>query len=328
MGAWRRQNAAGGEGMKKKIRAAAAAACVLALSTAFGSYGRDDDEAEREPVGEIRLSFYSDIEAGSDGGDVEVNLESGNCSVDEVEVTNDDGQWAGGDEPRVKVWLHAEDGYYFDEGGRDAFDLSGGATYKSSTRKDDKEIMILTVVLDELDEGDLGVWDLEWDESYGIASWGENDQAKEYKVRLYREDTAVGSVKTTKLNTWDFSQQMDRPGSYTFKVRVIDWGNNGGDWEESGEFEVTAEDVAHFVGAWEQDGTGWWYRNPDGSYPVNAWKEIRGAWYFFDQSGYMKTGWIDWNGKQYYCGAENGAMLVNTVTPDGIYVGADGARVG
>lgn len=315
--------------MRKKMKAAAAAAGagVLALSAAFAGYARDDDEAEREPVGQIRLSFSSDIEAGSDSSDVEVSLESGNCTIDEVEVTNDDGRWAGGDEPKVKVWLNAEDGYYFDEGGRDAFDLSGGVTYKSSTRKDDKEIMVLTVVLDELDEGDLDVWDLDWDEQYGIASWEENDEAKQYKVRLYRDDVSVGSVQTTKLTSWDFSQQMDRPGSYTFKVRVIDWGDNGGDWEESEELEVTAEDVADFVGKWEQDAAGWWYRNPDGSYPANAWKEIRGLWYFFGQDGYMKTGWIDWNGKQYYCGAD-GAMLANTVTPDGILVGADGARIG
>ena len=39
-----------------------------------------------------------------------------------------------------------------------------------------------------------------------------------------------------------------------------------------------------------------------------------------------KTGWIDWNGKQYYCDP-SGAMLANTTTPDGIQVGADGARI-
>ena len=43
--------------------------------------------------------------------------------------------------------------------------------------------------------------------------------------------------------------------------------------------------------------------------------------------GYMRTGWIDWNGKQYFCDP-SGAMLENTVTPDGFQVGADGARIG
>lgn len=40
----------------------------------------------------------------------------------------------------------------------------------------------------------------------------------------------------------------------------------------------------------------------------------------------MKTGWIPWGGKLYYCG-DNGSMLVSTITPDGFTVGADGARI-
>ena len=31
-------------------------------------------------------------------------------------------------------------------------------------------------------------------------------------------------------------------------------------------------------------------------------------WYFFDENGYMKTGWIHWNEKDYFCD-ETGAML-------------------
>ena len=41
----------------------------------------------------------------------------------------------------------------------------------------------------------------------------------------------------------------------------------------------------------------------------------------------MATGWVDWNGKRYYCDAADGKMLVNTTTPDGYTVGADGALV-
>lgn len=61
-----------------------------------------------------------------------------------------------------------------------------------------------------------------------------------------------------------------------------------------------------YAGQWQQDSTGWWYQNDDGSYPVNQWQEI--------------------DGKQYYFGAD-GYMLSNTTTPDGYQVGADGAWV-
>lgn len=75
---------------------------------------------------------------------------------------------------------------------------------------------------------------------------------------------------------------------------------------------------------WQQDATGWWWRNADGSYPTNQWKEVNGKWYYFEGSGYMAANkWIDGT---YYVGAD-GAMYVNTTTPDGYQVDANGAWI-
>ena len=53
-----------------------------------------------------------------------------------------------------------------------------------------------------------------------------------------------------------------------------------------------------------QDGTGWWYKKADGSYPKNNWgnEDYNGKtyWYYFLDSGYMATGWIELNGNKYY----------------------------
>lgn len=77
---------------------------------------------------------------------------------------------------------------------------------------------------------------------------------------------------------------------------------------------------------WCLDTKGWWYQYSNGSYPVNCWQQIDGKWYCFGQDGYIRCGWIDWNGKWYYTDA-SGAMLQNTRTPDGFYVGGDGAWI-
>ena len=67
------------------------------------------------------------------------------------------------------------------------------------------------------------------------------------------------------------------------------------------------------AGQWKQDSIGWWWREDDGSYPINCWKWIDGnndhvsECYYFDSTGYM---------------------LANTVTPDGYTVNADGAWIG
>ena len=60
-----------------------------------------------------------------------------------------------------------------------------------------------------------------------------------------------------------------------------------------------------FAGQWKEDEKGKWYEE-DGNYITSSWKEIEG--------------------KQYYFGAD-GYMLVNTTTPDGYKIGADGVWI-
>ena len=74
---------------------------------------------------------------------------------------------------------------------------------------------------------------------------------------------------------------------------------------------------------WKRNDKGWWYEEANGTYPTNAWKLIKDKWYYFDGVGYMvENRWIG----NYYLGAD-GAMLVNTSTPDGYYVDATGKWV-
>ena len=56
---------------------------------------------------------------------------------------------------------------------------------------------------------------------------------------------------------------------------------------------------------WEQLAEGWKYRQANGNYVSDRWfLAPDGKWYYFDT---------------------NAVMLANTLTPDGYYVGADGA---
>ena len=57
-------------------------------------------------------------------------------------------------------------------------------------------------------------------------------------------------------------------------------------------------------GTWIQDSTGWWFRNADGTYPVNQWAYINGAWYHFNAAGYRENGWITLNGVRFYLEAD------------------------
>ncbi|WP_031554934.1 tetratricopeptide repeat protein [Oribacterium sp. FC2011] len=65
-----------------------------------------------------------------------------------------------------------------------------------------------------------------------------------------------------------------------------------------------------------------YYLRPDGIMVI-GWQDIDGKRYFFDDNGAMlKNQWID---NTFYVGAD-GAMLVDTVTPDGQKVGKDGKK--
>lgn len=66
-----------------------------------------------------------------------------------------------------------------------------------------------------------------------------------------------------------------------------------------------AENTEKADGQWILDEKGWWYRNPDGSYPANTWKQLAyngiTDWYHFNAEGYMDYGWYtDADGNVFY----------------------------
>ena len=70
--------------------------------------------------------------------------------------------------------------------------------------------------------------------------------------------------------------------------------------------------LVSFAGQQKQDHIGWWWQEDNGSYPVSTWQWIDGnndgiaECYYFDNLGYC---------------------LLNTITPDGYTVNADGAWI-
>ena len=141
-------------------------------------------------------------------------------------------------------------------------------------------------------------------------------------------------------------------------------GSSGGG---SGSFKVSSSlsgqvlgvDRSLSGGQWIQDEKGWWYKRPDGSYPKNSWGyeayNGKSYWYYFLDSGYMATGWVEVNGSKYYLfpnsdgwkgrmltgwqwidgncyyldsqGQNEGALYRNTTTPDGFTVDSEGRWV-
>ena len=138
-------------------------------------------------------------------------------------------------------------------------------------------------------------------------------------------------------------------------------GGGSGSFKVSSSFtgQVLGVDRSLSGGQWIQDEKGWWYKRADGSYPKNSWGyeayNGKSYWYYFLDSGYMATGWVDVNGSKYYLfpnsdgwkgrmltgwqwidgncyyldsqGQNEGALYRNTTTPDGFTVDSEGRWV-
>ncbi len=335
--------------MKKMTRLAKgsfalAAALMFAVPMAFAMPRTvlAEEEEDAEIISGVSLTIDSSIHAGEDNSNVEVTTDDSEYEVDYVEVRNEPKErWCDGDKPRIKITLTTdEEDYIFESGfSKNDVDLSGDeAEVTSVSRRKDK--LTVSVTLAELegdgDDGyDLEVYDLMWDESDGSAYWDGGDDTEWFEVRILRDGNALTSTLTADVALYNFAPYLTKSGNYTFKVRGVYDDSHKGSWEESDAWQVSAEAAAAIsdgipadalTGVWLHDARGWWYRNADKSYTVNNWQRIDNKWYFFDEAGYMKTGWILWNGLWYYCGTD-GAMLSDATTPDGYYVGSDGAWI-
>lgn len=111
-----------------------------------------------------------------------------------------------------------------------------------------------------------------------------------------------GYVKTGWLSLNNSWYMFNADGSM-----IIGW---HGDYyfDENGKMKANAFVEGYYLGA-------------DGKYVKNQWIKDGGKDYFMDANGKVKKN--DWQGA-YYLGAD-GVMMTNTFTPDGFYVGSDGA---
>lgn len=310
------------------------------VSSAFAS--------ESEKITEVNLEIEAYLEDSESRGDVSVSTGDTTYRIRNIEVLNENEDWSKV-APKISVDFKAKKGYYFGTADEEMFSFEGDeVTFVSAKVKNSGSGMTLIFTLGS-DEDDLSVHGLSWNEEDGFAEWEENENARVYQVKLYRNDVAVGSTRTTKNTTYDFSEATSKSGRYRFMVRAVGTGSERGAWETSEIWHVLADEDEDLTGGmtasklpattsllpvvngksaecWEKDETGWWYRYADGNYPSARWAKINGKWYFFDENGYMKTGWVKYKSKWYYCD-ESGAMLSGTTTPDGYLLGADGVWI-
>ncbi|MGX7111211.1 hypothetical protein [Gemella cuniculi] len=75
---------------------------------------------------------------------------------------------------------------------------------------------------------------------------------------------------------------------------------------------LSPKEIVEKNGSWQKDNNGWWYRFNDGTYAKGVFVKIKLKTYYFNEKGYMVTGWYFNNSEQkwYYFYPGNGAAAL------------------
>lgn len=191
-------------------------------------------------------------------------------------------------------------------------------------------------------------------QSLGTASGGSEELASGYGKAIQYTEANSSQIQTfaTKANLFD----KDLKAIGTHKTKTANTNSS----------QKNGSNHSQYFGSWIQSNGRWWFEHNDGSYTSNGWEKINrtwyrfdnsgwmqtgwvkdGSWYYLDGSGAMKTGWLKDNGSWYYLDSSgamktgwmkvsgkwyyaysSGALAINTTTPDGYRVNANGEWVG
>ena len=313
--------------------------------------------AGREKINSVRLKVECDKkpEAGEDVGSVKVTV-----SDERIEVTEpaeyydtDDDVWVWGEVPVIRLELSVKDEkkYYFSSSTKVTVSgfrselKSKKVTHSGESLQIDIKLEKVTGVLTEPE-------DYYWEDSE--ARWSEVEGAGKYEVRLYRGNSLVTTI-TTSREKYDFYSYMNKAGDYSFRVRAIDGSSDKkGEWtDKSEEYSISEEEVykgntpgnlpenrhpSQSPGqpkyGWSQDSAGWTFRMEDGNLAKSRWLFVDNNWFYLMENGYMKTDWIYVDNNWFYLNpisdGTRGAMKTGWIYVDNnwFYLNpiSDGAR--
>ena len=149
------------------------------------------------------------------------------------------------------------------------------------------------------------------------------EKAIENKTPLTGNFIDISSLKEvtadTKLTIGGWIQENNQWVMYRGDEKVTGWFNQDGTWyylDQSGYMQKW----------WIKDKGEWYFLNGSGAMET-GWLLDHDKWYYLESSGAMKASqWFEVDGKWYYVN-DSGELLVNTTTPDGYKVNANGEWV-
>lgn len=298
---------------KKLMTVALSAVCTLAMGFT----------AMADPVNIPRLEVtvnraWNVGSVGTPG--IELPTGSG-LEVRGTEYSQDVSTWVPGQTVQMKITIGSTDPerIFKDTYGRSICKIIGNAKYVSAVRGVNDSSVIVTV--DYVPSITLGApakagWS---DSAKKRAVWSPVAYASAYQVKLFKGNEGVKTVNVG-TNNVDFGPYITDDSNYTYEVRAIAPSTDAREYIRDGEVVTSTDEVVALEGGaggyWINDSAGNMYKDANGNYLNDGWRQLDGRWYFFQADGHAKRGWFQDNGKWYYTD-ENCAMKTGWVNVDG-----------
>ncbi len=314
-------------------------ALILTIAAAVPAFAATSTKITSVKVTVLEENITPGTRYGTEN--IDIDVDSGHYYFDYYEIVDDGYEWKADQVPKISIHLRVDDPdkYYFSTTLKKNFTVVG-ATYVNNTLKttDSGNELYFTVELTPLDEKVADITEVVLNDS-GYAYWDAPIGAGSYELRVYRDDSLVGTTDIKTEDTeYNLQNYMNRAGSYYVRVRACNSKKpeNKSEWVESdivmidaaraGEIRDGLSFTRPLKGDWEHTDAGWIYRYEDGSTAAPGWASIDGHWFYFDPDGFMATGWRTIDGLDYYFNDVTGSLLTNTTTPDGFKVDANGNK--
>ena len=134
--------------------------------------------------------------------------------------------------------------------------------------------------------------------------------AKEFGYALRSDSTTPSGYAGVKISKSLYVLANTKAPAMLIECCFVDDMDDAGRWNSDKCAEaivkgITGKEITSMAGKWIKDKVGWWWQNPDGSYPKSCWKLINGDYYYFGENGYaLANQWLDYNGNWYWLNSD------------------------
>lgn len=269
------------------------------------------------PIGTLSISV-EDSAAEGVLEEPEIIVSPSSCEISSVKWSKEVEDWKPGKMIYGYLTISAAEGREFERSYKSSKCSINNAELKSASSSSD-DPSSLHVTIRYTPKVQLGATEeAGWSNTdKTLARWKKVPYATMYELRLYQNDDWVKTLETASTSA-DVSPYIKEEGDYYYAVRAKGRTDEERKYLLTGEY-VTSEDIVFFSeedigqsqGIWQNFQEGKKYRLPGGTYPASQWVMILGKWYYFDEQGFLATGWLydEKNSRWYYLDGEGGITV-------------------